>query len=61
MLFGSRPAARKPLSQSTNSNTMVGTPLGRRGKERRESGRGGPITPVNYVALPKEDSISRCS
>ncbi|KAF3448749.1 hypothetical protein FNV43_RR09462 [Rhamnella rubrinervis] len=66
--FGSRSTTKKPLGQSTNANTMVGTPIGRRtatplgrhgvsaGKERRESGRVNNIIPVNYVALPKDDS-----
>ncbi|KAL6130158.1 hypothetical protein ACLB2K_068539 [Fragaria x ananassa] len=69
-LFGSRPSTKKPLGQSTNANTNFGTPISRRtgtplgrhgvsaGKERRESGRAN-MTPVNYVALPKDDSISR--
>lgn len=69
-LFGSRSATKKPLGQSTNTNTMVGTPTGRRaaghlgrhvpsaGKERRESGRVNNIIPVNYVALSKDDSVS---
>lgn len=67
--YGSRSATKKPLGQSTNANTMVGTPIGRRtattplgrhgvsaGKERRESGRVNNMIPVNYVALPKDDS-----
>ncbi|QCD85718.1 Microtubule-associated protein [Vigna unguiculata] len=70
-LFGSRSATKKPLSQSNNANTITGTPTGRRlltpsgrhgtsgGKERRESGRVNTIIPVNYVALPKDDSVSR--
>lgn len=68
-LFGSRPSTKKPLGQSTNANTMAGTPISRRtplgrhgvsaGKERRESGRVHNLTPVNYVALPKDDSVSR--
>ncbi|XP_050282844.1 65-kDa microtubule-associated protein 5 isoform X1 [Quercus robur] len=71
-LFGSRPTPKKPLGQNTSINTMAGTPLGRRvstpsgrpgistGKERRESVRN--IIPVNYVALPKDDSsVSRGS
>jgi protein regulator of cytokinesis 1 len=69
-MFGSRSATKKPLSQSTHGNTIVGTPTGRRmhtpsgrygtsgAKDRRESGRGN-IIPVNYVALPKDDSVSR--
>ncbi|GMY22873.1 65-kDa microtubule-associated protein 5 isoform X1 [Fagus crenata] len=70
-LFGSRPAPKKPLGQSTSTNTMVGTPTGRclatpsgrhgisAGKECRESGRVNNIIPLNYVALPKDDAISR--
>lgn len=65
-LYGSKPIPKKPLGQS---NTMLGTP-GRRigtpgrygfsgGKDRRESGRVPNIIPVNYVALPKDDSASR--
>ncbi|XP_002525548.2 65-kDa microtubule-associated protein 5 [Ricinus communis] len=68
-LYGSRP--KKPLGQSTSANTMAGTPTGRRvatpgrhvisaGKERRES-RFHNATPINYVALPKDDSASRGS
>lgn len=69
-IFGSRPSIKKPLGQSTNANSMVGTPISRRAgtplgrhgvsaaKERRESGRVN-ITPVNYVALPKDDSVAR--
>ncbi|KAK7314070.1 hypothetical protein VNO77_39279 [Canavalia gladiata] len=69
--FGSRSATKKPLGQSTNANNIVGTPTGRRmltpsarygtsgGKERKESGRVNSIIPVNYVALPKDDSVSR--
>ncbi|XP_020202450.1 65-kDa microtubule-associated protein 5 [Cajanus cajan] len=70
-LYGSRSATKKPLGQSTNANTNVGTPIGRRmltpsghhrtsgGKDRRESGRVNNIIPVNYVALPKDDSVPR--
>ncbi|XP_024021141.1 65-kDa microtubule-associated protein 5 [Morus notabilis] len=66
-----KPPQKKPLGPSTNANTMAGTPIGRRaatalgrygasaGKERRESGRANNITPVNYVALPKDDPVSR--
>ncbi|KAK3022715.1 hypothetical protein RJ639_046699, partial [Escallonia herrerae] len=68
-LFGSRPALKKPLGQNT-TNTMAGTPLRRTGtpaahhgvsggKERRDSGKVGNVIPVNYVALPKDDTISR--
>ncbi|KAB2627321.1 65-kDa microtubule-associated protein 5-like [Pyrus ussuriensis x Pyrus communis] len=28
-IFGSRPSTKKPLGQSTNANTMVGTPISR--------------------------------
>ncbi|WCJ39184.1 microtubule-associated protein 65-5 [Euphorbia peplus] len=67
-IYGSRPSAKKPLGQSTTANTMAGTP-GRRlntpgrygpsaGKERRES-RLHNVTPINYVALAKDDSASR--
>ncbi|XP_042489041.1 65-kDa microtubule-associated protein 5 isoform X2 [Macadamia integrifolia] len=76
-LFGSKPSPmrppilRKPLGQSTNSNTIIGTPTGRRmatpsghhvisaGKERKDNGKIGAVIPVNYVALPKDDSVSR--
>ncbi|XP_068328484.1 65-kDa microtubule-associated protein 5 [Pyrus communis] len=68
-IFGSRPSTKKPLGQSTSGNTMVGTPINRRtplgrhgvsaGKERKESGRAHNVTPINYVALPKDDSVSR--
>uniref|UniRef100_A0A5B7A453 Putative microtubule-associated protein 5 isoform X1 n=1 Tax=Davidia involucrata TaxID=16924 RepID=A0A5B7A453_DAVIN len=66
-LFGSRPTIKKPLGQSTSGNAMVvtptgrraGTPLARSGKERRDSGKGGTVIPINYVAIPKDDSISQ--
>lgn len=63
--FGSKPVTKRPLSQN-NSNTMVGTPVGRRamtpssrsimssGKDRRESMRAAAAIPLNYVALPKD-------
>ncbi|KAL3629959.1 hypothetical protein CASFOL_026271 [Castilleja foliolosa] len=62
-IFGSKPNVKKPLGQSTFTNTMVGTPNSRRagtpwtrpGKDRRESGRVGTVIPINYVALQKED------
>ncbi|KZV54430.1 65-kDa microtubule-associated protein 5 [Dorcoceras hygrometricum] len=69
-LFGSKSAVKKPLAQSTYSNTMVATPNGgrlrtpstglgiSRGKDRRVSGKAGSVIPINYVALPKDD---RCS
>ncbi|CAN1814541.1 65-kDa microtubule-associated protein 5 [Linum perenne] len=65
-LYGSRP--KKPLGQ--NNTAMGGTPMGRGGatplgrygassaKERRES-RYHNVTPINYVALPKDDPASR--
>ncbi|KAE8683192.1 65-kDa microtubule-associated protein 5 [Hibiscus syriacus] len=65
-LFGSRP--KKPLGQT---NAMVGTATGRRIstpagkhavsglKERRETGRANNVIPLNFVALPKEDPMSR--
>ncbi|KAF2300854.1 hypothetical protein GH714_017838 [Hevea brasiliensis] len=67
--YGSRPTVKKPLGQSASANTMAGTPIGRRlatpclhaissGKERRES-KVLNVTPINYVALPKNDSASR--
>ncbi|KAI4323593.1 hypothetical protein L6164_023186 [Bauhinia variegata] len=73
LLFGSRSATKKPLGPSTNGNATIGTPNGRRvltpssrygisgPKERRESGRVNNIIPVNYVALPKDDSVSKGS
>jgi len=69
-VFGSRPNVKKPLGQS-NHNTMVGTPVARRvatpsgrlgisgSKERRDSIRVGGLIPVNFVALPKDDPVSR--
>ncbi|KAJ0102997.1 hypothetical protein Patl1_05731 [Pistacia atlantica] len=69
-IYGSKPTIKKPLGQS---NTMVGTPMSRRamtpsnrhgisgGKDRRESGRVTNAIPLNYVALPKDDSVSRGS
>ncbi|XP_021683500.2 65-kDa microtubule-associated protein 5 isoform X2 [Hevea brasiliensis] len=67
--YGSRPTVKKPLGQSASANTMAGTPIGLRlatpclhaissGKERRES-KVLNVTPINYVALPKNDSASR--
>ncbi|KAJ4720439.1 65-kDa microtubule-associated protein 5-like [Melia azedarach] len=69
-LYGSKP--KKPLGQSMNANTVLGTPIGRRlttpssrhgisGKERRESMRVTKPIPLNYVALSKDDSVSRGS
>ncbi|KAG8656610.1 65-kDa microtubule-associated protein 5 [Manihot esculenta] len=68
-LYGSRPNVKKPLGQSNSANAVIGTPVGRRlaapglhaissGKERRES-RVLNVTPINYVALPKNDPASR--
>ncbi|PSS24380.1 Microtubule-associated protein [Actinidia chinensis var. chinensis] len=71
VLYGSRPTIKKPLVQSATSNTLTGTPTSRRlgtpvarhgisaGKERRESGKVSALIPVNYVALAKDDSVSR--
>ncbi|CAM8878826.1 unnamed protein product [Rhodiola kirilowii] len=65
VIFGSKPSVKRPLGVSSNNgNTIVGTPIGRRvgtparfglstGKERRESGRTGAMTPINYVASCK--------
>ncbi|CAM8878800.1 unnamed protein product [Rhodiola kirilowii] len=70
-IFGSKPSVKRPLGVSSNNgNTIVGTPIGRRvgtparfglstGKERRESGRTGAMTPINYVALAKDDSATK--
>ncbi|XP_022966946.1 65-kDa microtubule-associated protein 5 [Cucurbita maxima] len=65
-LYGSKPIAKKPLGQN---NTLLGTPGRRIGtpgrygfsgsKDRRESVRGPNVIPVNYVALPKDDSASK--
>ncbi|XP_054811234.1 65-kDa microtubule-associated protein 5 isoform X2 [Prosopis cineraria] len=69
-LFGSKSTTKKPFGQTTNNNSITGTPIGRRvltpssrygslsAKERRESGRVNKVAPVNYVALQKDDSIS---
>lgn len=68
-IYGSKP--KKPLGQSTNTNTLAGTPVNRRmgtpstrygvsdTKERRDRNRIGTVIPINYVALPKEDSATR--
>ncbi|KAK6934019.1 hypothetical protein RJ641_036913 [Dillenia turbinata] len=69
-LFGSKPAIKKPLGQSTAANSMTGTPNGHRvappsarhgvssGKERKDSGRAGTVIPYNYVALSKDDDTA---
>ncbi|KAK2634446.1 hypothetical protein Ddye_029238 [Dipteronia dyeriana] len=66
--IGSKPATKRSLGPNTTTN-MVGTPIGRRamtpsglntisiGKDRRESNR--VAIPLNYVALPKDDQMSR--
>ncbi|GFS33371.1 microtubule-associated protein 65-5 [Actinidia rufa] len=71
VLYGSRPTIKKPLVQSATSNTLTRTPTSRRlgtpvahhgisaGKERRDSGKVSAVIPVNYVALAKDDSVSR--
>ncbi|CAN1223868.1 65-kDa microtubule-associated protein 5 [Linum perenne] len=66
-LYGySRP--KKPLGQSNTNSIMIGTPMARRGggapstgKERKESIRFHNVTPINYVALPKDDPVSRAN
>lgn len=70
-MFGSKSSIKKPLGLSSNNgNTISGTPMGLHvatpgrfgissGKDRRESGRTGAMTPINYVALSKEDSATR--
>lgn len=70
-LFGSKPTIKKPLGQSTAANTTVGTPtarysvtpLARHGasaaKERRDSSKNNVMIPINYVALSKDDPVSR--
>uniref|UniRef100_A0A1D1ZGR6 65-kDa microtubule-associated protein 5 n=1 Tax=Anthurium amnicola TaxID=1678845 RepID=A0A1D1ZGR6_9ARAE len=63
--------AKKPLGQSSNINMAVGTPNNRRvstplgrhgvsslGKVKRDIGKPSTMTPVNYVALSKDDSFS---
>lgn len=65
-LFGSKPNVRKPLGQSTNTNTMAATPNSRRvgtparfgvsgGNGRRDSVKVGNVIPINYVALSKDE------
>ncbi|KAJ6825636.1 65-kDa microtubule-associated protein 5-like [Iris pallida] len=63
-------SVKKPLGQSSSANTMVGTPTSRRvstpfprqgmmassGKEKREISKGAAPIPLNYVALPKDDT-----
>ncbi|KAG1327748.1 65-kDa microtubule-associated protein 5 [Cocos nucifera] len=63
---------KKPLGQSSNVNMAGGTPTGRRvstplarhgisssGKDKKESGKKTAMVPLNYVALPKDDSLSQ--
>ncbi|KAJ0977992.1 hypothetical protein J5N97_013466 [Dioscorea zingiberensis] len=65
---------RKPLGQSMNGNTVGGTPTNYRvstplarqgisssGKETKGRGKACTVIPVNYVALPKEESVSQNS
>ncbi|XP_042065049.1 65-kDa microtubule-associated protein 5 [Salvia splendens] len=63
-IFGSKP--KKPLGQSTNTNTMASTPNSRRmgtparfgvsgGNGRRDNVKVGGVIPINYVALAKEE------
>lgn len=68
-LFGSKPSIKKSLGPSPNPNTMAGTPVGRRmgtpstrhgvssGKEKKDGGK--VVVPINYVAISKDDSVSR--
>uniref|UniRef100_A0A7N0ZZV5 Uncharacterized protein n=1 Tax=Kalanchoe fedtschenkoi TaxID=63787 RepID=A0A7N0ZZV5_KALFE len=71
-LFGSKPSIKRPLGPSTNNGntTVCTTPIGRRvatparpgvsgGKERRECVRVAAMTPINYVALAKDDSATK--
>ncbi|KAH9610680.1 hypothetical protein KSS87_011039 [Heliosperma pusillum] len=71
-MFGSKPNVKKPLGPSTNNNTMVGTPSRRLGtpggrhgfsgsKDRRDSVRTANVIPPNFVALAKDDPISRAN
>ncbi|KAK9156591.1 hypothetical protein Scep_003165 [Stephania cephalantha] len=71
-LFGSKPSPmraqtlKKPLGQSNNSNSMIGTPTGRnvftprQGKDRKVSNKASAVAaaPVNYVALAKDDCVA---
>eukprot|EP00268_Persea_americana_P019249 TRINITY_DN19864_c0_g2_i2.p1 TRINITY_DN19864_c0_g2~~TRINITY_DN19864_c0_g2_i2.p1 ORF type:complete len:315 (+),score=93.10 TRINITY_DN19864_c0_g2_i2:251-1195(+) len=72
-LFGSKPSPLRLLNMKKQSiqGANAGTPTGRRvstptprhgvlaGKERKDGGRTAMVIPVNYVALPKVDSLSR--
>ncbi|XXG50578.1 hypothetical protein AAC387_Pa02g4563 [Persea americana] len=72
-LFGSKPSPLRLLNMKKQSiqGANAGTPTGRRvstptprhgvlaGKERKDGGRTAMVIPVNYVALPKDDSLSR--
>uniref|UniRef100_A0A7N0RC46 Uncharacterized protein n=1 Tax=Kalanchoe fedtschenkoi TaxID=63787 RepID=A0A7N0RC46_KALFE len=70
-IFGSKPSIKRPLGPSNNNgNSQAGTPMGRRvatparigmssGKERRESVRVAAMTPINFVALAKDDSATK--
>lgn len=48
---------------ATPTGRRVSTPTPRHGvlagKERKDGGRTAMVIPVNYVALPKDDSLSR--
>ncbi|XP_068663555.1 65-kDa microtubule-associated protein 5 [Aristolochia californica] len=71
VLYGSKRSmiGKKPLAPSASANSCGGTPTNRRvmtpgaskvtsfGKERKDSSRGSPVIPVNYVALPKDSSL----
>ncbi|KAK4774962.1 hypothetical protein SAY86_009897 [Trapa natans] len=69
-IYGSRPSTKKPLGLSVNANNLPSTPghcgatPGRyglsSGKERRRvSGRANGMIPINYVALPKDETNTR--
>ncbi|RWR74757.1 65-microtubule-associated protein 5-like protein [Cinnamomum micranthum f. kanehirae] len=72
-LFGSKPSPLRLLSMKKQpiQGANAATPTGRRvstptprhgvlaGKERKDGGRTAMVIPVNYVALPKDDSLSR--
>lgn len=71
-MFGSKPSVKRPLGLSSNNgNTILGTPISRRvatpgrfgvvstGKKERRESRTGAMTPINYVALAKDDSAAK--
>ncbi|KAK4756686.1 hypothetical protein SAY87_006813 [Trapa incisa] len=69
-IYGSRPSTKKPLGLSVNANNLPSTPGHRgatpgryglsSGKERRRvGGRANGMIPINYVALPKDETNTR--